>query len=245
MLLLQLSKSPKIRELSLQRNGCLGADGVEAFTQALPENTVLERLSLGSCGLEGTAGGLALATLANMLGPELKSVCLRGNVELKTVGLMTFSEHLAENNELEEVDLGKCGLQESGGGWASAAVVHKTTKLELLQLNDNESLGPQGMAAFILNLPWDLPLKSIDVGNCGLSEPVDVRVVAGIFRRAPSLVRLNLNETRMLSNAGIAALVKAMPSNLDLSCLNVNSCGLEGAEGGRVVADLLARCSTA
>jgi len=156
---------------------------------------------------------------------------------------MTFSDHLAANNELEEMDLGKCGLEESGGGWAGASIVQKTTKLESLQLNDNEKLGAQGMAAFILNLPWNIPLKSMFIGNCGLSESVDVRVVDGIFRRAPSLAWLNLDETRTLSNAGISALVKALPTGLDLSSVSVNSCGLAGAEGGQVVADLLAHCS--
>ena len=110
-----LAMLPNLQKLDIHSNNHLGSDGVLAFAQTLRSSNKtmcsLQVVNLGDTGVEGAAGGTAIAQmLASM--PHLFMLDLANNGGFGAQGLLAFGQHLdsTPDRTLAKIDLQHCSL---------------------------------------------------------------------------------------------------------------------------------------
>ena len=104
-----LSKTSAVSKLSLSNNA-IGAEGLQAISEALLTNSSLVELSLASCSLEITEENGPLLTEMLQRNGTLKDLCLNFNPGISDAGATFIVEGLKKNTTLESVGLRRCGL---------------------------------------------------------------------------------------------------------------------------------------
>lgn len=138
---------------------------------------------------------------------------------------------------LLSLDVGDCGLDGVEGGIAVQALVAKAPRLRRLRIASNTRLGAAGLLSIVLTLAA-LPIRDLDLCDCGLEGAHGGATVARAVAALPSMVRLCLSQNEFRAE-GIEALA-AMTEHHALTHVELHSCGLEGEEGGLAAVALAA-----
>lgn len=203
-------------------------------------------LSLRTCSLSGATGGSMAAGIVRTL-KSLEALDLTKNFGLKASGLRSFADGMRPHMSLKHLVLDHCGLKGVEGGSAVAHVAKSAPQLEDLSLSGNNELGSCGVQAVANGLPAlsdSHGLKRLDVSNCGIEDVDGARALALVAHYSQFLEMLCFSNNA-LCNSGLKVLVQELPKSMSLQSLNLGYCDIEGEDGGRIVADLVARvCSS-
>ena len=235
--LLAAECSAALEELHLSRNMQLGADGAMALIQSLPQVNVLRTLGFDGCGLQGSAGGRALAALV-CAAPALERLHV-GNNPLGQAGIKALAEGFPEQNGIKELRVFNCGFHGPPGGRSIGALVRKAKSMEVLDVIHN-ALMPDGLHALARALPSATALKHVDVAFCELDASAGGQGVAALTGKALGLQGLCL-AGNTLGSLGVNSLASGIPDSHSLKEVNLQCCGLRGATGGRAMAALWRR----
>jgi arsenate reductase-like glutaredoxin family protein len=156
-----------LTSVSFRGNTKIGDPGIEALSEALKKNTILEELDLSSIkiNLQGaTALSTMLAVNTTLTRLHLQSANTYGTAGIEDGGVEALSEALKKNTTLEELDLSNVRISTQAATALSAMLAVNTTltRLHLQSANIDDT----GMEILASGLEKNKGLKYIDLtGN--------------------------------------------------------------------------------
>jgi Ran GTPase-activating protein (RanGAP) involved in mRNA processing and transport len=244
----------------------LSRENVQQLKSMLRQNTVLQSLDLGSSGL-GSAGLAEIAPvlyrntsiktlyLANNGLDDTKSAnvlreLIRRNKTITSLGIahnafghnaaavQSIADGVRINTTLQQLDLGRCGLDDQGISVLANALAIRNASLLVLDLHNNVITSVGVRALFDDNLEAMKTLTKL----CLTSNRVEsegATVLADALRRnaMPSLKRLGLGWCR-IDDDGFVALVSALEQDTSLKILILSGNGF-GERGFMALAESL------
>jgi len=246
--LANLLLSSGLEELTLSGNQSLEGIGIATFANSLPSgwcSTNLKELILEGCGIQGQAGGVAIAQLVKHTA-TLQELSLSDNEYFGVEGVRALCEEMSDDLVLTSLHLGRTGLKGAESGTAVAQLVCKATHLRELGVQNNAEFGCSGARALVSGLPQANCLRELDFTTCGITDLPGSGILADLVRACPGLEILSVGMNGALTAEGMAALERAFSSGIEdsgwgLRALHLESCSLQGSAGGRALASLVSR----
>ena len=145
---------PNLQKLDIHSNNHLGPDGVMAFAQTLralnKTMSSLQVVNLGDTGIEGGAGGMAVAQMLARM-PQLITLDLANNGGFGVQGLLAVGQHLdaAPDRILAKIDMQHCSLPRDLEPHHFDALLAKCPNMEVIDVGEEhafDSLPPLNAA---------------------------------------------------------------------------------------------------
>jgi len=232
-----MHKAPCLLHLSVKGGADLAS--LQTLAADFPEGSMLQSLDLGSCGIEGSAGGQVVAALVLRV-PCLQHLDLGGNVLLGAAGLASFNQWFKSSHTLSSLSLYDCGLYGSSGGQYIAQAINSFLALQTLDISNNHGLGTVGISSMQSALSSKAPpCRNLSLSSCALVGAVGAQTAGAICCTFQNLVHLDLSMNSALDNDGLITFAEHLVQETVLESLGLAACGLGGVAGGDAVAAIV------
>ena len=250
-----LRNSNIVHRLSLSWWGsCITEHGLKYIAEALLTNCSLVELDLANCSLEITQESGPVLCQMLKRNQTLRYLNLSDNDGVTDTGAFFIAEGLEVNTSLRALWLSVWDSAKAVESISQALTVNTTLKALGLSWND-VPLGETDVDTLSLKCEQNHKrLKSISeclLTNCNLVElhlqdciAVEItqesgQVLCQMLQRNKTLIDLNLNENRGVSDTGTFFIAEGLKLNTSLRALWLSRCGIS-AEGAKFISEALA-----
>jgi Ran GTPase-activating protein (RanGAP) involved in mRNA processing and transport len=219
-------------------SSALGSGGLAEIAPVLYRNTSIKTLDLTNNGLHDIKSANVLRELIRR-NKTITSLCIADNAfGHNAAAVQSIFDGVRSNTTVQQLDLGRCGLDDQGISVLAKALAIRNASLLVLDLHDNEFTSVGVRALFDDNAEVMKTLTKLCLTGSRV-ESEGAIILADTLRRnaMPSLKQLNLRWC-IIDDDGFVALVSALEQNTSLQIIHLRG-NLFGERGFMALAESL------